>query len=129
MVPAPATVLQDLRFELHTLRRQPLFTAAAALTLALVIGAAVSVFGLLDAVLLRAWPFPHPEQLFLLVSRDNQANRMPPSRGDLGDYRAGHSHLLAAAQGESVGLMGIDEPARLGGEREPLAWCYGTMEA
>ncbi len=116
VVPALGSVFQDLRFGLRTLLRQPIFTAAATLTLALVIGAAGSVFSLLNAVLLRAWPFPHPEQLVLVAARDSQATTMPLSMGDFGDYRAARSFsVLAAAQGESVNLTGIDEPARLAG--------------
>lgn len=113
---ATGTVLQDLRFGLRTLRRQPMFTASVALTLAMSIGAAGSVFSLLDAVLFRAWPFPHPEQLVLVASRDNQGDSMPLSMGDLTGYRAARSlSVIAAAQGESVTLTGIDEPGRLAG--------------
>jgi putative ABC transport system permease protein len=55
--------VQDIRFGGRSLRRQPLFTAAAVLTIALGIGAIALVFSLVDGVLLRPLAFPEPERL------------------------------------------------------------------
>ncbi|HXC87158.1 MAG TPA: ABC transporter permease [Candidatus Cybelea sp.] len=57
------TAFEDLRFASRTLRKSPVFTATAILTLALGIGANTSIFQLLDAVRLRSLPVADPASL------------------------------------------------------------------
>ena len=61
-------MLQELRLGLRTLLKQPGFTAIAALTLALGIGATAAVFSLIEGVLLTPPPYANPGRLVLIQS-------------------------------------------------------------
>jgi putative ABC transport system permease protein len=62
-------VLGDLRLALRGLRRSPLFSAVAILSLALGIGANTAIFTLIDQILLRKLPVANPDQLVMLFQR------------------------------------------------------------
>jgi predicted permease len=62
-------LVQDLRYAFRTLRKSPVFTAVAIISLAFGIGANTAIFTLIDQVLLRLLPVKDPQQLVLLWGR------------------------------------------------------------
>src|SRR5689334_21159362 len=63
------TILADLRYAWRILRRSPLFTTVAILSLALGIGANTAIFTLMDQVVLRKLPIKDPGNLVMLFQR------------------------------------------------------------
>jgi len=61
--------IQNFRYALRRLVKNPGFTTVAILSLALGIGANTAIFALIDAVMIRTLPIEHPEQLVLLGCR------------------------------------------------------------
>ncbi|MGE0041354.1 MAG: ADOP family duplicated permease [Vicinamibacterales bacterium] len=109
---------QDTAFALRQCGRQPGFTAAAVLTLALGIGATTAIFSVVDAVLLRPFPFAHPERVLdVYTTSEGQ-----PSNTSVGAYayfreRATTLEHLAAVQYLSFNLAEGGSPARVIGAR------------
>jgi predicted permease len=75
--------LQDLRYGVRTLRKQPAFTVAAILTLALGIGAYTAIFSLVNSIVLKPLPYPHPEELVSLQHTAPGAQGMGNLASDL----------------------------------------------
>ena len=63
--------VQDVRYGLRMMTANPLFTAMAVLSLALGIGANTAIYSFMDAIMMRALPVPHPEQLAIIEWRAN----------------------------------------------------------
>jgi putative ABC transport system permease protein len=82
-------LLQNVRFSLRMLGKNPGFTAVAVLTLALGIGANTAIFSVVYGALLAPLPMPHPEQLVMVWSDDAGRNVVSP--GDFSDWKQQNS--------------------------------------
>src|SRR5579875_2784921 len=86
-----SVLASDLKHELRALRAIPSFAAIVLLVTALGIGAAVSVFSVVNAVLLRSLPYAHPEHLVYLFTPNSHytglPSEMPPNVPDVYDWQ------------------------------------------
>jgi predicted permease len=107
---------QDLTAALRGLRRAPGFAAAAALTLALGIGATATIFTVVNAVLLTPLPYEHPERRVDLWNRWTGFDKTWLSELEAVDYRRLSRTLEAIAVWSSgqANLTGGNEPVRVG---------------
>jgi predicted permease len=97
-------IVQDIRFALRHLLKNPAFTCVAVLSLALGIGANTAIFSLVDAVMVKMLPVRHPEQLVALDSftqRGEQRDFSYPLFTYLRDRKPSFSGVFAASDGTS----------------------------
>lgn len=67
--------MQDLKYALRMLVKNPVFSAVAILTLALGIGANTAIYTVVEAVLLEPLPFDEPDELTLLWTKNEEQNQ------------------------------------------------------
>lgn len=113
------SILQDLRYAVRTLAKNPGFTAVAVVTLALGVGTNAAIFSLIDGVMLKPLAFREPDRLVALYHRelDGSSLRDAVTPGNFYDWQAGVGELesMAAYSTQQLTLTGRGEPQRLDG--------------
>ena len=112
-------LLQDIRYALRQLYKNPGFTAVAVITLALGIGANTAVFSVIDAVMLRPLPYYQPQRLVEAKSLNSQ-DPVPRtiSYPDFFDWRAQNHTLehLVSYHDTSLTMTGLERPVHVDGQ-------------
>jgi predicted permease len=121
-IPWFETTLQDVRYGLRSLWKNPGFTAVAVLTLALGIGANTAIFSVVNAILLRPLPFPDPGRLMVVWHTPPQKifpgiSRFVVSPANYLDWRSqNHAFDQMAAIGfRNLNLAGMGQPESVAG--------------
>src|SRR5690348_14263229 len=110
------SVWQDVRLALRSLRRAPTYALAAIAALALAIGANTALFSLIEATLLRPFPYPNPERLLIVRETSKSFEDSSVSYPNFRDWRAQTKDVfsqLAAFRRDSLNLTGAGDPERL----------------
>src|ERR1043165_2116938 len=112
-------ILQNFRFALRLLRKNPGFASVAILTLALGIGPNTAIFSVVYATLLAPLPYPEPDGLVMVWSKTPAGVRNGVSPGDYLSWKeTGCSfEYLAPFWARPFNLTAIDEPLRVRARR------------
>ncbi len=107
-------LLQDVRFGLRILARNPGFTAVVVLTLTLGIGATTAIFSVVYGVLLRPLPYFQPDRIVALQEVNEHGGRMNFADPNFEDVRGQARSLEGAAEysASMVSVVGASEPTR-----------------
>jgi hypothetical protein len=110
------TLRQNARYSFRLLRKNPGFTAIAAITLALGIGANTAIFSVIYAVLLAPMPYPEPDQLVMVWSKI-QGGRNSTAAGDFLDWKRQNKSFsdICAWTGSSYNFATPQQPEQISG--------------
>jgi putative ABC transport system permease protein len=113
------TLVADGRYALRRLRANPGFTVVSVVTLALGIGAATTIFSVVNPILFESLPYPHASRLVTLADRSDDGSVLAPTFGTFAELvaRSRSFSSLAIADRWQPSLTGTSEPERLVGER------------
>ena len=120
-------VWQDVRYATRTLRKQPGFTVAVVLTLALGIGAATAVFTVVEGVLLSPLPYPEPDRIVRVAavvqgSTEEERGKQPFSPRGYWHFVTGNRSFQKFG-----GIVAQAVPITLTGDGPPVQIDVGVM--
>jgi predicted permease len=102
------TLLQDIRYGVRMLMRNPGFLFVAVVTLALGIGANTAIFSIIDGLLLRPLPVQNPAQLTVLAFQQQKGNIQAQfSQPDYRDIRSQSTEVFSEVFAYQIGLDGL----------------------
>jgi putative ABC transport system permease protein len=112
------TLLQDIRYAVRMLVKNPGFTIICVVTLALGIGANTALFSVVNGVLLNPLPFPSPDRLVALYANRVQFERASISYPNFLDWqRENHTFIsMAAFRPDDFNLTGVSAAEHIRGE-------------
>jgi putative ABC transport system permease protein len=103
-----------LRQAVRGLRRNPMFTIAVLLTLALAIGANTAVFSVVNGVLINPMPYPEPESLVDVLTQAPGAPNAPGASGGITNMPESASmYVTYAENNQSFESLGVFQPSPL----------------
>ena len=112
-----ASIAHDLAYAVRTLRRAPVFTIVAILTLALGIGANTAIFSVINGVLLKPLPYANGDEIIHIVQPVTAGNIEDAgfSATEIADYRAQATALESVVEYHSMSfnMIGRGEPHRV----------------
>ena len=114
-----ARLAHDMRYVLRQIKRSPVFTTAAILTLAVGLGGTTAMFSIVNGVLLQPLHFHDPDRLYL-------ARTLPPARSKVtGEFPVNARHFnewrahcrsceaVSLVRYDEITLVGAGDPVRL----------------
>jgi putative ABC transport system permease protein len=109
------TLLRELRYGLRILTMSPGFGAIAVLTLALGIGASTAIFSVVDAVLLRALPYPNSQNIVRVWEQTPAGHRLQVADRNFDDFRSQNNTFAHLAEYAELprSVSGGSEPVRV----------------
>src|SRR3954470_5623438 len=114
------TLIQDIRYGIRMLLKNPAMTTVAALTLALGIGANTTIFSAVNGLMLRPLPVANAERLVVFDGQPQGGSAFDqfafPDFQDIRSQADGFSDVI----GYSLRLAGMDS----GGKIEPVLYSY-----
>ena len=118
-LPLLETLLQDVRYGLRMLRKNPGFSTVAIATLALGIGANTAIFSIVNGVLLRRLSYKNPDQLMSIWSNRTDRDKTVFSLPDFIDYKNQNRTLeqISGFSAWNANLSDAGEPERVFGVR------------